>query len=76
MLYQSLRFASIIYCEVRRESPKRFPHSAASLAREANCAGGRIKEAEYAPLFRPTGYKVMREFCIDPAGFVEAVMDE
>ena len=27
-----LRFASVMYCEVRRESPKRLPHSAASLA--------------------------------------------
>jgi hypothetical protein len=54
MFYRLLRFASIIYCEVCRESPKRFPWSAASLAREANCAGGRIKEAEYAALFGPT----------------------
>ena len=58
MLYRLLRFASIIYYEVRRESPKRFPHSAASLAREANCDGGRKKEAEYAALFRPTGYEL------------------
>ena len=50
------------------------------------------KEAEYAALFRPTccpnyglepvsvkdtdHYKVMREFCEDPEGFVEAVMEE
>jgi hypothetical protein len=59
MVYRLLRFAYIINCEVGRKSPKRFPHSAASLAREANCAGGRTKEAEYAALFRrPTDDRV------------------
>jgi hypothetical protein len=36
MLYRSLRFVCNIYCELCREGPKRFPHSAALLAREAN----------------------------------------
>lgn len=42
MLNRLLRFASIVDCKVRRESPKRFL-SAASVAREANCDGGRKK---------------------------------
>jgi hypothetical protein len=33
-------------------------------------------EADYASLIRPTRYRVMREFCDDPKGFVEAAIEE